>query len=49
MRDDREVLGVSADADQKEIKKAYFKLVRQFSLEKDPERFQEIRGAYERL
>lgn len=49
MRDDREVLGVSADAGQKEIKKAYFKLVRQFSPEKDPERFQEIRGAYERL
>lgn len=49
MKNDREVLGVSADADQKEIKKAYFKLVRQFSPEKDPERFQEIRGAYERL
>lgn len=49
MKDDHEVLGVSADADQAEIKKAYFKLVRQFSPEKDPERFQEIRGAYERL
>lgn len=49
MKNDHEVLGVSADADQKEIKKAYFKLVRQFSPEKDPERFQEIRGAYERL
>ena len=49
MKNDRAVLGVSADADQKEIKKAYFKLVRQFSPEKDPERFQEIRGAYERL
>lgn len=49
MRNDHEILGVSAGADQKEIKKAYFKLVRQYSPEKDPERFQEIRGAYERL
>lgn len=49
MRNDYEILGVSAGADQKEIKRAYFKLVRQFSPEKDPERFQEIRGAYERL
>lgn len=49
MRNDHEILGVPAGADQKEIKRAYFKLVRQFSPEKDPERFQEIRGAYERL
>lgn len=49
MRNDYEILGVSAGADQKEVKKAYFKLVRQFSPEKNPERFQEIRGAYERL
>ena len=49
MGKDHEILGVSVDAEQKDIKKAYFKLVRQFSPEKDPERFQEIRGAYERL
>ena len=49
MRNDYEILGVPVGADQKEIKRAYFKLVRQFSPEKDPERFQEIRGAYERL
>lgn len=49
MRNDHEILGVPAGADQKAIKRAYFKLVRQFSPEKDPERFQEIRGAYERL
>lgn len=49
MQNDYEILGVSAGADQKEVKKAYFKLVRQFSPEKDPERFQKIRGAYERL
>jgi len=45
----REVLGVPGDADQKAIKKAYFKLVRQYSPEKDPERFQQIREAYESL
>lgn len=44
-----EILGVSRDADEKEIKKAYFKLVRQFSPEKDPEKFKEIREAYEYL
>ncbi len=49
MKTDHEILGVPAGADPKEIKRAYFKLVRQFSPEKDPERFQEIRGAYERL
>ena len=49
MGKDHEILGVSVDAEQRDIKKAYFKLVRQFSPEKDPERFQEIRGAYERL
>ncbi len=44
-----EILGVPSGADQKQIKRAYFKLVRQFSPEKDPERFQEIREAYENL
>lgn len=49
MQNDYEILGLSPGAKQGEIKKAYFKLVREFSPEKDPERFQEIRGAYERL
>lgn len=49
MQNDYEILGLSKDASQDEIKRAYFKLVRKFSPEKDPERFQEIRGAYERL
>lgn len=44
-----EVLGLPEGAGQKEIKRAYFKLVRQYSPEKDPERFQQIREAYERL
>ena len=42
---DYEVLGLSEDADEKAVKRAYFRLVRQFSPEKDPERFQEIRDA----
>lgn len=44
-----EVLGVPRDADQKTIKRAYFKLVRQYTPEKEPERFQQIREAYENL
>ena len=49
MDKDYRILGLAPGADKKEVKRAYFKLVRQFSPEKDPERFQEIRGAYERL
>lgn len=49
MQNDYEILGLDLKADKDAIKKAYFKMVRQFSPEKDPERFQEIRGAYERL
>lgn len=48
-KDYYQILGVSSGADQKEIKRAYFKLVRQFTPEKDPERFQQIREAYENL
>lgn len=46
---DYEVLGLKDGADEKEIKRAYFKLVRQFSPEKEPEKFQQIRRAYENL
>lgn len=44
-----EVLGLKQGAAQAEIKKAYFSLVRKHSPEKDPEKFREIREAYERL
>ncbi len=44
-----EVLGVRADADAREIRTAFARLVRQVSAEKEPERFQEIREAYEIL
>lgn len=49
MRKDYEILGIDENADEKVIKRAYFKLIRTYSPEKDPERFQEIRAAYERL
>lgn len=49
MRKDYEILGIGEDADEKAIKRAYFKLIRKYSPEKDPEQFQEIRAAYERL
>lgn len=44
-----EVLGLNPDAGEDEIKRAYFRLVRQHPPEKDPEKFQEIRHAYEVL
>lgn len=44
-----DTLGLEPGASQAEIKKAYFKLVRQHSPESDPEQFQKIRKAYEQL
>ena len=44
-----DTLGLEPGASQAEIKKAYFKLVRQYSPESDPEQFQKIREAYEQL
>lgn len=49
MKKDYEILGIDENADEKTVKRAYFKLIRTYSPEKDPERFQEIRAAYERL
>lgn len=43
------LLGLEPGASQQEIKKAYFRLIRQHSPESDPEQFQKIREAYERL
>ncbi|HBA47182.1 MAG TPA: hypothetical protein DCZ91_05170 [Lachnospiraceae bacterium] len=44
-----QVLGLEPGASQLEIKKAYFKMIRQHSPESDPEQFQKIREAYEQL
>lgn len=43
------VLGLERKASLAEIKKAYFKLVREYPPEEQPERFKEVRTAYEQL
>lgn len=43
------ILGLEPGASQLEMKKAYFKLIRQHTPESDPEKFQQIREAYEQL
>lgn len=43
------ILGVPADAADRQIRAAYFKLVRLHPPETQPERFKEIRSAYESL
>jgi curved DNA-binding protein CbpA len=43
------VLGLTRRAAPREIKRAYFELVREYSPEKDPESFKLIRAAYEKL
>lgn len=42
-------LGLTRTASAQEIKQAYFALVRAHPPERDPERFKQIRAAYERL
>ena len=49
VRDPYGVLGLDRQASEAEIKRAYFQLVRQFSPERAPEQFREIRTAYEQL
>lgn len=44
-----EVLGIKPDASPGEIKKAYFRLVKKNTPEKQPEKFKTIRLAYEQL
>jgi len=41
------ILGISPDADEAEVRARYLELVKQFPPERDPEKFQEIRGAFE--
>jgi tetratricopeptide (TPR) repeat protein len=44
-----QTLQIDESADANEIKRAYFRLVRQFTPEKDPDKFMRIREAYETL
>lgn len=47
--DPYQVLGIDPSADSEAIRKQYLALVREFSPERAPERFAEIRAAYETL
>lgn len=49
MSDPFQVLGVSADADEAGLRRRYLELVRQYPPEQCPEKFAEIREAYERV
>jgi curved DNA-binding protein CbpA len=49
MNDCYQVLGVSLDAGDDEIRRRYLELVRRHPPDRDPERFAEIRRAYEEL
>jgi curved DNA-binding protein CbpA len=49
MSDPYEVLGLPRFAEEAEIRRRYLELVRQFSPDRDPSRFAEIRAAYEQL
>jgi curved DNA-binding protein CbpA len=47
--DPYEILGLSADSDDETIRRRYLELVRTFPPEKSPERFAQVRQAYESL
>jgi curved DNA-binding protein CbpA len=47
--DPYKILGVTAEATDVEIKKAYFALVRKHPPERDPEGFKRVRSAYDQL
>ncbi len=49
MRDPFTVLGVADDADDGEVRRRYLALVRDFPPDRAPERFQELRAAYDAL
>lgn len=43
------MLGLLPDAQDEQIRKRYLSLVKQYTPERDPDRFQEISTAYERI
>ena len=49
MHDPYAVLGLPPDSDDETIRRCYLELVRQFSPEHHPQKFAEIRAAYESL
>ena len=48
MNDPFAVLGLAASASLDDVRRRYLELTRQFTPERDPERFAEIRAAYEK-
>ena len=48
-RDPSAVLGIARAAGQREVRRAYARLIRQFRPDRCPEHFQRIRSAYEAL
>ncbi|MGF1578433.1 MAG: J domain-containing protein [Gemmataceae bacterium] len=49
MHDPYQILGLPPDADDKTIRQRYLKLVREYGPDRHPEKFMEIRQAYELL
>jgi len=49
MKNHYDTLGIDRSADARQIKRAYFGLVKQFPPERFPEKFKEIRAAYDAL
>jgi curved DNA-binding protein CbpA len=47
--DPYDVLGLPADADDDAIRRRYLELVRQFTPDQNPEKFAQVRSAYEAL
>jgi curved DNA-binding protein CbpA len=43
------VLGIERTSDEAAIKRAYFRLVREYPPEREPEKFQELRAAYDQV
>lgn len=44
-----EILGIGRDADPEAIRRRYLELVRQYPPEREPQKFAEIRSAYDEL
>jgi curved DNA-binding protein CbpA len=48
-KDPYAVLGIERTSDEAAIKRAYFRLVREYPPERAPEKFQELRAAYDQV
>jgi DnaJ-class molecular chaperone len=49
MAEPYEVLSLSSDASEEQIRKRYLELVREFPPDRDPKKFAEVRAAYDQL